>query len=504
MGWITAAPYLIVRAGGTNPVRLVVVDGSHVVAGVGLVFVLAAWCIRAARHVSGDDRPPVTAKQRWLARALVSAYGAVVITGVVAVVPVRAPVRNTFVDVHLIAAAWATVPTVALVLQLRRAVGPRPRSRNLRPTGMLLAVVALTAVWAAAWPHGVAPLTQIRGGGSWAPLGPRVFTDGLARSPDGAHLVAAGSGVFVSDRSGRRWHRVGPFSGRDPVLGLGFSPLRSDAVLVGTTRGLYAAPALSGPYRPLPLPAGGVHAVVAFGPRPDLWATTDAGIWRSVDGGEHWSTVNTGLTQPATAWALTAWRGTLFASDLWHVYRWHLERWDPASDQQTVIALDPLRRRALAASSMGAGIRVLSGGRWSVSDAGIPALLRGGIHVTSVSAPPEGPVFATTMTAGIDVSLDGGRTWFAGWPGLAGDGVAWRVVSIHDRLIAATDRGLLAYDVPNPAPATTTWWLSVIVSGAVLGWVALEVDRRRGRGPGQTESEGTGSQDPDAASRLPS
>jgi hypothetical protein len=312
--------------------------------------------------------------------------------------------------------------------------------------------------------------------------------------------VAGGSGLFVSDRAGLQWHRVGPFSGRDPVLGLGFSANRSDAVFVGTTRGLFAAPALSGPYRQLPLPSGGVHGVIALGSRAELWATTDAGVWHSADDGRHWAPENTGLTEPATAWALTAWRGSILASDLWHVYRWQVARWVPVSNQPAVITLDPLPGRALAASSMGAGIRVLSGGRWSVSDTGIPALHRGGIHVTSVSAQPGGRVYASTMTAGVDVSLDGGRSWFAGWPRLAADGVVWRVFTTRDHLLAATDQGVFAYDVPNPPAATATWWLFVVASGVAIGFIVLGMGRRPRPDGGRGDSIGTHPQGRGAAS----
>src|SRR6202035_5058559 len=100
-----------------------------------------------------------------------------------------------------------------------------------------------------------------------------------------------------------------------------------------------------------------------------LWATSESGVWRSLDAGAHWSPEDLGLTEPGTSWALTASRGRIFSSDAWHVYRWHTSHWVAVSNQSAVVMFDPLPLHSIAASSMGQGIRVLTNRRWTASDA---------------------------------------------------------------------------------------------------------------------------------------
>ena len=104
------------------------------------------------------------------------------------------------------------------------------------------------------------------------------------------------------------------------------------------------------------------------------------------------------------------------------------------------------------------------------------------------------------MLSGVAVSLDGGRSWFATWPGLGSHGVVWRVMPVSDGLLAATDSGLLAYRLPaTPAPGIG-WWAALFGVGIGSGRCAVasiapreakaSCRRQRGNRPGPDTSAG--------------
>jgi hypothetical protein len=213
-----------------------------------------------------------------------------------------------------------------------------------------------------------------------------------------------------------------------------------------------------------------------------MWASSDQGMWRTTDGGRRWELLNVGLADPHSAWSL-GWRGpSLFGSDGQAVYRWTGDRWTRSSSQFGVVMLDSGPGGRLVASSMGDGVKTYDGGSWRRTQAGFTVHNHGagprGIHVVGVSFGPGGRAYAGTMEDGAEASLDGGSTWSQTWPQLAGDGVAWRVLPIGSRLVAATDHGLRTYRLPTAGGAGWWWWLTVAGGGVGVAALAVWLSRR--------------------------
>lgn len=511
LAWISGLPYLAVRGGLPSPVRLAVVDAVHIYVGVGALVLVAAKTGRAGLRLRVKGEPELAPRRRWLSWSLVATYTGVAVTGGLALLPLPGGARADLVDGHLITAVWATAPTTAhLVLYRRRAAAvlrrpvpardrlPAPDRPLLRRSGagdrssghrwrlmalgLACALVPLAAV--AAVPRAASPLAQAGAGAEWLPDGPRVFLDRLQLAPGGRSLAAGGAGLFVAPVSPGlptggaasgpgRWSRVGPFDDDNLVLGLQLPSRGPVAAWVGTTEGLWSAPRLAGPYRQVPFPSAAVHAIAVAPSDPaKVWASSIDGFWRSSDGGRHWQRQDAGLASPSTSWALAFSGGALYGSDQDAVYRWSGRRWIVSSPQGGVVMLDRGPRGRLFASSMGHGVRVLAHGRWERAQGGLLVHDHGalpGIHVVSVTALRHGRAYAGTMDEGAVTSLDGGRSWGQTWPGLAGDGVVWRVLALGRRaaagsrgsLVAGTDHGILAYSLPPTRPPSALWWVGV-------------------------------------------
>jgi hypothetical protein len=200
------------------------------------------------------------------------------------------------------------------------------------------------------------------------------------------------------------------------------------------------------------------------------------------------------MRSPETSWALTFLGGphgappVLLASDGYAVYRWDGSRWLVQTPQYSVVSLDPVGDGTVFSSSMGDGIDVGSlagaGGtlRWRPADGGLEDRRTGGargIHVVSVTDDGGPTEYAGTMLDGVFVSLDGGKSWSGVWTGLASHGVVSRVVSVDGMLVAATDGGILAYEMPPVQPASPSWWALVILVGLISGAAGAAVLLRR-------------------------
>jgi hypothetical protein len=101
-----------------------------------------------------------------------------------------------------------------------------------------------------------------------------------------------------------------------------------------------------------------------------------------------------------------------------------------------------------------------------------------------VSFGPGARAYAGTMEDGVEASVDGGRTWSQSWPQLADDGVAWRVLPIGSRLVAATDHGLFTYRLPPAGGPRWWWWLTVAGGGVTVAGFAVWLSRSPTAGPG--------------------
>ncbi|MGH9067097.1 MAG: hypothetical protein ACRD0J_06370, partial [Acidimicrobiales bacterium] len=173
LAWLTGLAYLVVRGGLPAPVRLPVVDLVHVYVGIGVVGLLVAKARKVGWRLSVPGEPDMAPRRRWLSWSLVALYGAVGVTGALALVPLPGGASAALVDGHLIAAVWATAPTTVHLLGYSRRAGAmlrrrsRARARRLA-LGLAVAVVPLVAV--AALPglgRAASPLARQGGGGSW-------------------------------------------------------------------------------------------------------------------------------------------------------------------------------------------------------------------------------------------------------------------------------------------------------------------------------------------------
>ncbi|HEY8754773.1 MAG TPA: hypothetical protein VIN65_00260, partial [Candidatus Dormibacteraeota bacterium] len=290
--------------------------------------------------------------------------------------------------------------------------------------------------------------------------------------------------LFVS-HDGRQWRGVGQFGGsnsRTLVLGL---RVTEDAVYVGTSDGLYAAPGVDRPYRRLPSPAQEVHGIEVDPSDPSvIWVAAYNGVWLSRDGGVSWTSENAGLADARGSWALRFFHGMLFLSEVASVDRWDGTRWVRSSSQAYVNSLDPSSDGTrLFASSMGQGLAVFDGRSWRAADAGMAEHAHGGlsgIHVDSATDVGGGNLYAGTMVNGIAESRDGALTWSSVWPASSIRGDVWRVRPFGGQLIAATDFGLLIYGPIPPAPtAGAMWWVYLALAAAAGGAVTVSLARPR-------------------------
>src|SRR5712692_4994689 len=266
IAWTSGLLYLVVRANLPSPVRLAVVDGLHVYVGVAsIVFVIGILATQP--RVGAFKTGPVLQRVRWLLGSLYLLLGA---SGALVVFAWSGPVRAFLVDLHLLAAVWAVVPTGWYLLQSRSA---RFRGRSVSRILVGLVIILVPAVFGLIAPRALAPLTQTGAGAAWQTVGlPQRFIDSMAMSPNGEALVAGGEGLYVSRRGDQRWQQVVFPPGL--VLSVALSPI---ATYVGTSDGIYASDQVGGPYRPLPFPSVEIHgiAVDARDPRV-IWASSRA------------------------------------------------------------------------------------------------------------------------------------------------------------------------------------------------------------------------------------
>lgn len=475
-GYLTGLAYLDLQAGLPIPVPMSRIDAVHVASGIGAMAFAICLAVRLRRGRRNWSR--------WMNGLLTAAaalYAGVLVTGVIILFPLPADLADELTHAHLIAAVWAAEPTLALFVELGRRGDlrrPRPAPTSVRegsrtPSGRrgravrggLLGLAALgpAIVLAVVAPRALSPSAQRGGYRSWTPIGPRVITDVAMPAPGGGSVIAGGYGLYRVSLDGSSLP-LGDFAGQD-VLSL----LRGSggSVYVGTGLGLYRAPALAGPYRRLPLPAGGVHGIAVEGSR--IWASSFYGFWLSGDGGAHWRQVNAGVEYPYLSWALINDGGTVYGSDVSGVYRFAGDRWDRVSSEEGVFTFSLAGGRLFAAGE-GGGVWVRrADGEWTPSDNGLVSHNQGtlqGIHEFSVTPGADGRMYGGSMLDGGDVSLDGGGTWSQQWPNLSRDAAVYRILPVGDDLVAATDRGLLVYPLPTTAPAGLGWW--AVLVGATL------------------------------------
>ncbi|TAN31757.1 hypothetical protein EPN29_11110 [bacterium] len=519
--WGTGLLYVTSRAGLPSPVRLALIDGVHIYVGVAAAafFALKVWSVGFKRKVAAA--PSLTLWQRWVSLSLVILYPSVFLTGFAAILPLGASWREALVQAHLMTSVWSLVPTTLHVLHhRRRAVARLSRTRPGRSRSVLWAGIALAALPAVFWlpfPRAVAPATQALAGGAWQPAGLQgVLLDRIGSTPDGAHLVAAGDGVYVGDSAGRRWHPLdllGP-SGADshgapgaqtaapgghsehlvPAGAISALTLPSGpvAIYAGSSTGLFTTTDATAPLTQDHFPGGEVRAVAVDPRNPyERWVATGSGIWFAWVLGHGWTNESSGLREPNGAYAIAFYRDVPYASDLSGVYRWDAAggTWTRVLDELGVVSLTA-NANYLVATSFSLGVSVYDGASWRRAGSGLPGHSHGAghaAHVAEVVAPPSGGLFAV-VPGGVAFSSDGARSWSSLGSGLPQG--TWDVARIGDRLVAATSDGVYEYNLGSAPPVTPRWLIALIAVALAAGAAGAATTQGRFRPRRRTPAQG--------------
>jgi hypothetical protein len=479
IAWLGGVPYLLARLGFSVPVALDRFDGPHIYVGL----VMACVLVLKVAEIRARQLPTALSGlllwHRWLSVALLLLWGSVFASGLLALLPWPATLRQDLVEVHLMASVWASVATIPHVfVHLRRLPWPRV-DRRLTAA---IAVILLPALALAMVPRAVAPFSQLGAGQGWVQVAHQ-FTYRLLKLPDG-RIAAAGTSLLISRDGGSHWHRVRDLSSRF-VFSVAAAPA-GHPVYVGAGDGLFSAPDVAGPYRRLGLSSHSISVVfVEPGSPRTIWAGSEQGLLRSANGGVAWTEAGDGLVQNPV-YAMARHEGVLYAGTAKGVYRWDGETWHPVLGLPVVMAVDPgPAGSTLWASSMGGGLYVQRGGRWTESDAGMPSHGHGGgqsgTHVEGFSALEGHRALAATMLRGVAESLDGGASWYSPSPGLR-PGAVWALLQVGDHVLAATDTGVFVARFPPAASPGPAWWL-VLVTVAVLAAVVGSALGLGGSGP---------------------
>jgi len=517
VAWGTGLFYLLVRLGAPSPVRLATLDGIHVYVGVvGGVFVVAKVARVGLRH-RVDGVPAVVPWQRWLSWSMLVLYGAVFLSGVLLLLPIRGRPYADLVQLHLLTSVWALLPTTWHALHYRSRAWPYLRRWTSRASGRRfwtgIALVALPLPVLLSDAPAVSQLPAVLAGASWTPVEATrgAYLDAVALAPDGT-LVAAGDALYLS-RDGVVWLRVdmpapaAPASGATPAPAAGGhaghehgqpappNPLTALAVgpsevFAGSSRGLFAT-TFAGQVEQVAFPGGGVRGLAMDPADPrTLWATSAAGPLVSMDGGQGWSRQAAGLSRPADVSAIAYLGREVYVSDGTGVFRWEpaAARWERTSSSASVALLSPgPADGALYASSESTDLQVLAGGRWT--DLGLPAPLHlhHGVHHGQPASvqPVDGRLYAAGTPEGVSASADGGSTWTQLGGGLGGTTPS-QLVGSRGSLWVATSDGLYRFPLTVRTGATPGWWATVVPFAVALGLVAaavaaLDPRRRRGR-----------------------
>ena len=503
--WGTGLLYVTSRAGFPSPVRLALVDSVHIYVGLAaaVFFGMKVWRVGFSRRVVGV--PNLTLWQRWVSWSLVILYPAIFLTGFAAILPLGAAWKESLVQAHLLTSVWSLVPTTLHVVHHRARATGHLKAGRLR--GRLWAGVAIAALPAVLWlpfPRAVSPAAEAAAGGAWVPSGLQgIYLDQVAVSADGAYLIAAGDGIYVSDAQGRTWHHLdfsGPATGAhgtEPIAPAPAAPLAAAptvhaghavppgdistitpargpvAIYAGSSAGLYSAADAASSFTQDHFPGGEVRAIAIDPSNPfERWVATSSGVWFTWVFGHGWTNESAGLTDLNGASALAFYQNNMYASDLAGVYRWDVAAasWEKVLDEIGVISLTS-NRDLLVANSYSAGIAVYDGRSWRQIGSGLAghAHARGqSSHVLGVSAPPEGGLFLVEPGR-VGFSADSGRSWSELGRGLP-DGL-WDVTRYRDRAYVATSGGLYSYPLETAPQDSPSWWSVMIAVAFVAGVV---------------------------------
>jgi hypothetical protein len=500
----TGLPYLGARLGLGAPLPLAAMDGPHVAAGLAGAVLLAGKVLHVAARWHGAGAVPW---RRLVAWSLPLLYGAVLLSGTMALLPLHGRLYQDALNLHLMTSAWAMALTAWHLWHHRRLVAPALRGTGRRAAswrlrlGLVLAVLPALAV--SPLPRGVSQLPAVMGGATWSVAGlSGVPLARLAPAPDGRTLLAAGDRVYAG-RDGGGWlaialsgeaagafefvpggHGHGPaHATQTAVQSLAVSPA---GVYAGTPAGLLHSAALDGPLADAGLPGQDVEAVAVDPADPRvLWTASTAGALLSADGGRTWTAQAAGLAEPERLTSIAFAAGTAFASDPTGVFAWSGQAaWRRVSAQAAVVSLTTSPDGLDLYATSGSGeIRRLSAGTWHPLAAPAPVHVHGGEPHAGVQdvVAYAGRLFAAGTAGGVSASADGGQTWTQ--LGGAGVDAPAQVIAFEGALWAATSNGLYRYPLTRSLPASAGWWLGLLTMAAAGGLGALALAGGRPRPP---------------------
>lgn len=512
--WGTGLLYITSRAGFPSPVRLALVDSVHIYVGLAaaVFFGMKLWRVGFRRKVVGV--PNLTLWQRWVSWSLVILYPAIFLTGFAAVLPLGSGWKESMVQAHLLTSVWSLVPTTLHLIHHRARATGHLKVRRLRPRlSAGIAIAILPAVLWLPFPRAVSPAVEAGAGGAWVPAGLQgIYLDQVAASADGAHLVAAGDGIYVSDNRGRSWHHldVGGLAPGAPsieqvaaapelvvasapaghaghavppgdisTITLARGPV---AVYAGSSAGLYSAADTSSSLTQDHFPGGEVRAIAVDPSNPfERWVASSSGVWFTWVFGHGWTNESAGLTNPNGASALGFYRNELYSSDLAGVYRWDVASasWTKVLDEIGVISLTS-SQDLLLANSYSSGIAAYDGRSWREVGPGLSGHAHGrgqSSHVLGVASPGAGELFLV-QPGRVGFSSDGGRSWSELGRGLP-DGT-WDVTRYGDRVYVATNDGLYSYTLETAPQDGPSWWLVMIAIALGAGTFGVALAARSG------------------------
>ncbi len=498
--WGSGIWYLLARLGLPSPVRLATVDGAHAYVGLVGGFLVVGKLARVGFRYRVPGVGGVVRWHRWVSWSLLVLYGAVFVTGTLALLPIRGRLYSNIVDLHLITSVWALAPTTWHVWHYRQRALPfltRLRAPTLRLwAAMVLALVPAIVLLANG--RGASQLPTAGGGSAWTLWQLRGdYLDRLAVAPDGS-LIAAGDALY-SSRDGVVWERddllPGPpasaGSAPPPPVGVhqhGPQPTGNTVLALAVNRdGVYAGTKSGLEWTPNPTTAlvdlgisGPAVTAVAVDPTggASIWAGTATGLMHSADRGRTWSARATGLKSPDTVTAIALYQAHVYASDGSAIYQWDSGSavWRSAAPVPEVVDLSPDRSgRKLYVSSVTGGVWLLSDGTWQALAA--PAASHqhhGHLHGALAQVTQAGSrLFASGTSDGVSASADGGYTWTQLGGGLPIDTPPTYVMLYGSDLLAASAFGLYRFHLTNSLAPTALWWIALITAAIAAVAAAL-------------------------------
>ncbi|MEW6368699.1 MAG: hypothetical protein AB1714_29065 [Acidobacteriota bacterium] len=251
-----------------------------------------------------------------------------------------------------------------------------------------------------------------------------------------AYAATYGDGVFKS--AGGKWRSTNKGLSAMEVRALVFDPARPNRVCAATNAGVYRSTDhgntwSTGTWMPAGSSGSDVYQkrrinTLAVDLQGTIYAGSDAGVFKSADGGLKWTEISNGLLNK-TARALAVDRASssvLYAGTLLGVYKTTDggAAWRQCASgvlgqtSVTSVAVDPTDSNVVYAGTWNKGVfrSANAGGAWTPSRAGMGSSW----SVSSFAINPTNPkmVYASTIGAHIFQSSDGGKKWKRNCSGL--------------------------------------------------------------------------------------